>query len=132
MVGSVRSTVSTRAALPTLSESTSRRSAAAASRVVSRSQYTSAVKRMNKRQRMSASFTFLLACGLHVDYNAMLGLGGYESVGPSFGRHGNVDAPAANGSANYNKPVTARRCQLQERKKRRPIDEDSHFVDVRL
>ena len=94
------------------------------------------MKKMNKRHRMSASFTFLLACGLQVDY-ALHGANAFN-VGDSIGRasvissrHGNVNAPA-NGDANYKtnrSPFTARRNQQQQQQ---PRNDDHCFIDVRL
>jgi len=138
--GSLRSTVSTGAALrgsssgrtspAAVSDTPSRRSAA--SRLVARSQLTSAaVRKMTKRQRLSASFTFLIACGLQLDHAGPLN--GTDSAGRASlltaGRHGNGNAPA-NGSANYTTSsspvVTARRNPLQ------PRNDQRHFTDIRL
>jgi len=153
--GSVRSSVSwTRAALrghgssgrtsPTLSDSPSRRSAA--SRLVARSQLSAAVRRMNKRQRLSASFTFLIACGLQLDYSAAA-LNGTGSVGRASllatGRsHGNWNSAHANGNANYktttgSPSVTARRRTLQQQQQQQQqqqhtVDDRHQFTDIRL
>ena len=81
---------------------------------------------------MSASFTFLLACGLQVDYalHGANALNGGDSIGRASvvsGRHGNKNA-SANGESNY-KTHTARRNQLQQRQ---PSKDDHYFIDVRL
>ena len=150
--GSVRSTVSAREPLrcvhnghrdrssPTPSDSPSRRSAAA--RLVGRTQLTSAVKKMNKRHRTSASFTFLLACGLHVDRalrGASAPLNGRHSLatagGLAIGRHGNAKAPA-NGHVDHRTSVpptsdASRLDQPQQLQQRRGND-NHHFIDIRL
>jgi len=80
---------------------------------------------------MSASFTFLLACGLQFDYalHGANALNGADSVARE-GRHGNTNA-YANGDVNKTNrsPSTTRRNQQQQQQR---INDDHHFIDVRL
>jgi len=109
--------------------SASRRSAAG--RVIARSHPTSAaVKKLKKRQRMSATFTFLLACGLQLDY-APYGTSTADSIGRASiisGRHGNTHAPA-DYTTNISSTTGA---EKHDQWQQLQTSNDHHYIDIRL
>jgi len=88
---------------------------------------------MNKRHRMSASYTFLLACGLQVDH-CILGGGslGRASLATTAGRHSNAMSAPGNGVANdrTKRSLAVRPISQQQQKQRK--NDDHNFIDIRL
>jgi hypothetical protein len=139
--GSVRSTYSTGAgrSSPVSSEASSHKSAA--SRLASKfqngngssNQSVSQKKKVTKRRKMSASFTFLLACGLQIDL-ALLGStalasannGGSARLHADYGSGGSVRSVEAAGGKGNSSSSNNNSAQIQ------PSNGVGAFYDVRF